>query len=307
MALFMWQSSMAGINLYESYKFEFSIDRYTLTNMSRLRVTRTLSSYDNSKIIKFYEDNSNNTYQCSKSNDMQLTICCYNVHGFININANITSTNNFKNICQMLKQVNADIVILTEVCLAGEINPDEFLKSVADMKYRDHLFVKNSGCFVSRYNTDYLVVLSKQSMTNKQEMACKNKFRFNRNYAYFEINGIKYVAVHLDIGDRFHHLSPDDPKRIKIVKENTNFRIDELKHILPADVILGDFNFSPVDDEFQYMMENKWFHCGDLTDTTPYNRTDMIFIKNGTIKPLSHHVVKCNYSDHLPIVSMFSL
>ena len=66
---------------------------------------------------------------------------------------------------------------------------------------------------------------------------------------------------------------------------------------------MGDFNFSTTDPEFIWLLEKGFRYCKDFTHTTPYNRTDMVFLNNkNKLKNMNNITIKSNYSDHLPIL-----
>ena len=126
-----------------------------------MKISYNLRFGDTTKLIKFYENNAKNVYDEKRMNDKSIFICCYNVHGFININDEIKIQTNFQNICNILSSINADIIVLTEVCLSNVIKENHLIETFLKMGYIDHMIVKNSGCFLNKNHTDYLVVFSK--------------------------------------------------------------------------------------------------------------------------------------------------
>ena len=127
--------------------------------------------------------------------------------------------------------------------------------------------------------------------------------RWKRSCLIVKYKSINILAVHLEIGKAFHHL-PINEYRKKIESDNTKDRIIQLDQLLKndIDVIIGDFNFTPIDPEFKWLLGNQFKYCNDLTQTTPFNRTDMVFIKD-KINNINNKSISCNYSDHLPIIT----
>lgn len=133
-----------------------------------------------------------------------------------------------------------------------------------------------------------------------------------RNCAIIKYNDMLIAVVHLEIGDRFHHLPITSSKRKQIEKNNTEVRIRQLDLLLTSypkiDIIVGDFNFMPNNHEFKWLLDKGFEYAKDYEWTTPYNRVDMVFIKK-TSKinvPKDNITIKCDYSDHYPILSRFS-
>jgi hypothetical protein len=111
-------------------------------------------------------------------------------------------------------------------------------------------------------------------------------YKFIRICPVIIYNDFKIIAVHLEIGERYHHLKKNDPRRKRIEKYNRNLRIKQLEQIFAKysdiDVIIGDFNFTSNDGEFKWLINKGFIYCEDYMETTPYNRTDMIFINKNT-------------------------
>jgi len=132
------------------------------------------------------------------------------------------------------------------------------------------------------------------------------KFSYIRHCPVIIYKNLKILAVHLEIGKRYHHLNSTDKNRIKIEKENSIRRINQLKEIFnihkDIDIIVGDFNFTYNDPEFNWLINQKFEYCQDFQDSTPFNRTDMVFIRDKELLNINNITIKCNYSDHLLIL-----
>lgn len=266
-----------------------------------LKITNTLPKND--QTVSFYETNDNIDFEYNKSNADNLLLCSYNVHGWVNINANINYKDNFKYIVAMLSKINADILVLQEVCLRGGLTETHIYNEFNKLGYTDYMIVPNGGCHLKNNTSDYLMVFGKKSLINKVDIDCTNG-KYTRHCAIIEYDTFKIANVHLEIGDRFHHLSNDNVK-IAIQAKNANLRINQLNEILyfdnSIDIFFGDFNFIPNDPESIWLRNKNYIYYGNDENTTPYNRTDMLFANN-KINIVNNVQIVCNYSDHLPVV-----
>lgn len=257
----------------------------------------------NDFIINFYNNNTINNITYNKSNSDNLLLCTYNVHGWVNINANINYIDNFNNIVTLLSKINADIVVLQEVCLTTKLTSEYITDTFEKYGYIDHVIVPNGGCFLNKTKYDYLLVLSKQNLALKESIDV-TEGGFKRNCVIIKYDDIKILCVHLEIGKRLHHLPENSPSRKNIEKYNYMTRIKQLNKIFnkhnDINIIIGDFNFMPSDSESKWLLARKYKYYGNDTNTTPYNRTDMLFA-NGLDICNTVDVV-CNYSDHLPVL-----
>lgn len=264
---------------------------------------------NNDRLIKFYNDNIDNTLNYKKKGN-NLLICSYNVHGWCNINEDIDDIDNFNNIINLFKNCDFDLIVLQEVCTSGVINFDMIWNKFKEIGFIDFHISPNGGCFLSNKSSDYLIIFSKKKFKFSETIDV-TKFSFVRKCSVIVYDNIKILAVHLEIGKRFHHLVEGDKKRINIIKFNTNIRLKQLSDILKAhsdiNIIIGDFNFTPYDVEFKYLLSLGFEFCGDYKNTTPYNKTDMIFIKNNKVNVIENISIKCNYSDHIPILCELKL
>lgn len=261
---------------------------------------------NNKQIISFYKTHTNLHFDYMQLDKNSSVICSYNVHGWININADIKYLTNFNNIINMLSKVNADILVLQEVCLRNELTETYIFNEFKKLGYNDYIIVPNGGCFIKSNGSEYLMVVGKQKFEYKQNIDITNG-GFIRQCAVIKYDKIKLLAVHLEIGKRFHHLIETSQLRHKIENQNASIRINQLDTILQLhndiDIIVGDFNFMPTDSEVKWLHDNNYTYSGNETNTTPYNRTDMVFLNNDSIiDVLNNTTISCNYSDHLPVI-----
>lgn len=272
-----------------------------------LKITDKLNKKNNKELIEFYNTNNINHINYVKQKD-NLVIFTYNVHGWININDDININDNFTNIINLIKNIDIDILILQEVCFNNILSKNYILDQFNKIGFIDHFTVNNGGCFLKAKTCDNILILSKTKIINKKEIDVTCGY-FKRCVSIVTIDGIKLCAVHLEIGKRYHHLPINNRYREQIEKNNTDNRINQLNNIInqnsdsDIDIIIGDFNFSFKDPEFNWLTDNQFCYYGDYENTTPYNKTDMIFIKNSSkIKYVNSVSIKCNYSDHLPVI-----
>ena len=106
--------------------------------------------------------------------------------------------------------------------------------------------------------------------------------------------------VHLNIGYRLKRFNENLNKLI--IKFNSYLRIEELKKIIKynPNMIIGDFNFEVNSYENIFLKKNNYYLMDNNNDnSTPYNRVDHIYYNKNT--KLHNYLIKCNYSDHLPL------
>ncbi|QKF93990.1 endonuclease/exonuclease/phosphatase family protein [Fadolivirus algeromassiliense] len=268
------------------------------------KITRNLPSND--QITNFYKTHNKNEFNYFRLNDNSLLVCSYNVHGWININANINYMDNFNDIINILGKLNADILVLQEVCMRSKITEDYISDRLKDLGYVDHISVANGGCYINKKGSEFLMVFGKKKFNLKDDIDVTSG-RYARHVSIIKYDSLKLLLVHLEIGKRYHHLLTTNPLRKKIEQQNSNMRINELKTVFELhndiDIIVGDFNFMPIDIESKWLTDNNYTYYGNEDNTTPYNRTDMMFVNNNTkIEVINNTTISCNYSDHLPVL-----
>lgn len=255
-------------------------------------------------INNFYGLNNQNNIQYNKKNKSNLLILNYNIHGWVNLNKNINNSDNFLNIFNLIKNIpDLDLIIFEEVCF-NNITPEYISNTYKSLGYIDFYYVPNGGCFRNPTKTDYIFIMAKFQFQNKNLLDI-TKSRFTRFGLYFEYNKKKIIVTHLEIGKRYHHIKNGIYKN-KTISENILDRKSQLDLLLDKfadpDIIIGDFNFSPQEPEFDYLISKGFNFTGDKNiNTTPYNRVDLIFLNNN-INLVSEKIINSNYSDHLPVL-----
>lgn len=267
-------------------------------------IAKNLGSKNKDVLKNFYTNHTDNNIDYLKEDPMSIILCNYNVHGWININATFDYEENFNNIIQLFKDYHdIDILVLEEVCFRDHLTEKYIREEFKKIGFQDSFTVPNGGCFLNSKATDYIMIFGKTKFTMKKEIDV-TILRWKRSCLIVQYNNINIMAVHLEVGKRFHHLPTNDYRK-KIESENTHNRIKQLEILLKddnIDIIMGDFNFTPDDPEVKWLQDKHYIYCDDTTQSTPFNRTDMVFINN-KIKNVNNKTISCNYSDHLPIIS----
>jgi len=248
----------------------------------------------NFKMIKFYL---NHKLDLSKinisSNKNNVRIMSLNVHNFNSINLNDTKSFILLKILNICDHLSIDICCLQE--------------------YFDHNFkIESSKYSYIKSNKHYgLVILYKKDLPikNINHFLLPNEvfLRQMRFGLMFELYDKKYIITHLEIGKRFYDRSSSmvyAKELYEIIMFNSKLRIKQLNEILKydPDYIIGDFNFTPLDEEYTYLTKTKNYHTKLVDYTTPHNtQVDFVFSKTD-IKLISR--LNFQYSDHLPIVAV---
>ena len=256
---------------------------------------------DNFRMINFYLNNKLDQKQLNEikkksTNQKQLKLMSLNVHNFRSINLNDKEDFILENLINLLDQINIDICFLQEYYINLEIKSEKYNY----IKSNDHYGI---------------VVLYKKKLNIKNIKS----FKLNGEYLYekrsclhFEIDKKKFATTHLEIGKSIFDKTgklyyPND--LYDIISFNYEIRKNQLKQILDEvpkpDFIIGDFNFNPLDKEFEYITKKKKYYTGLVDETTPFGKqVDFIFSK----KPYKFFTsFKYPYSDHLPVIAIVDI
>lgn len=281
------------------------LDKYKIYDtgfLFSIPLSELLGKNKNFRLLSFYFDN-------RYTNDIDYAVInatnyvlSYNVHSWRNLNGMINDHDNFIKIVELLLSINASIVTMQEV---DHLKENNYLTRAFDyLGYKHQKFVKNGAPKHSKKDS-YLIVVSKNKIDNL-DIIDTTVDKYKRNCIVCSIKNVKYCFVHLEIGERYH----DRSNANDILNKNINLRKKQLDMILnkhnDIDVIMGDFNFSYDDEEVLWLQTKKFMLIDDKINTTPFNRTDLTFINNKFMdKYVKNYTIKCNYSDHLPVVSVF--
>jgi endonuclease/exonuclease/phosphatase family metal-dependent hydrolase len=253
----------------------------------------------------FYSLNENNNFQITKKNiHNSLIICSYNVHGWLNLEQNIKPLDNFYNILNLFKQVDPDILILQEVSPLASKNFKFIYAEFCKIGFHYHFSVPN-GEIKNNFDS-FITILSKKPIQEKYKIDL-SVTKLLRYVPVVKIQNIFIAGIHFEIGFRYHHLNEKNSERKKLIFENEQLRKKQIEKLLSKfknlDILVGDFNFQPTDNEFSLISEN-FCYFQNYSNSNPFNRSDMFFIrKNNNIHSLTFYTLKCNYSDHLPIIN----
>lgn len=264
-----------------------------------LNIEKSLLGKDDNKISQFYNNNPYITYKSNNNYDMK--ILTYNVHCWRNINSEINNFENVNFIKNMVKDIDPDIIIFQEVTRIKKKKIKTIVNNYYKLGYTSHVMVPNGNETNVRFNYIFVLVISKYTLDSICNLDI-TVYNTVRNCCIFTVKGLKICAIHLEIGDYTHNI-PDINEKNKIIKLNSDLRINQLSNIIlnNPDIIIGDFNFTQNDIEYQYLLDNEYKYYGNIDNSTPFNRVDMIFIKNNNLTCCAD-IIQCNYSDHLPLL-----
>ena len=286
-------------------KFEY-FNLWLLTYIMNISdIIPSLSNKSMTALLKFYNDNDENTYTYKKKNMDTHLIMSYNLHLFDNISAKIHWKTNVDNIVGLISLAYIDTVVFQEMNYYSD-KFEYLLEKMNEIKYDNHVLTYNGGSHPGDLSgqTSCVAIFSRHPIKSTTFIDLTVSL-YVRKCIIAEINGIIIANVHLEIGDRFHYYDEGSDKRNEIIAKNTKNRITQLTDLLNyghIDVIIGDFNFMHTDDEYQWLINKGFEYTGTFEDTTPFNRTDFAFVNKKTMKCINNTTIKSNYSDHLPIL-----
>jgi endonuclease/exonuclease/phosphatase family metal-dependent hydrolase len=122
------------------------------------------------------------------------------------------------------------------------------------------------------------------------------------------VKDINFCGTHLEIGERYTERSgtfKQHQQIIDIYNNNANIRILELNKInnYKPDVIMGDFNFTKNDPEFEHI-SNAYNDTIKEEYPTLFNNERVDFILSKKNIKCESFVVSYPYSDHLPVIGL---
>jgi endonuclease/exonuclease/phosphatase family metal-dependent hydrolase len=215
---------------------------------------------------------------------MDFRILTYNVHGFVNLDNSISQLDNFYSIVNLLSDINADIVILQEVTLL--FRPREQNVYFKNIGYNHIKMVPNGNYVKTNKYTCFLMILSKTEFN--WEVIDLTVSDTIRQCIVFKINNMKIAGLHLN--------DSDQESRLK--------QLNSLLTINDINIICGDCNFTPYDQETKYLKKKKYelvIPESGIINTSQYNCCDMFFVKN-IDSQTEVNVLECDYSDHFPVI-----
>ena len=284
----------------------------------------TISNNYNFNLIHFINNNYqsynnlNNDFIIKINNKLDY-ILSYNVHSFIHINKHQDYDKNFNDILNLLTiNYNIKYLSLYEVSFKSKYYKQLFYNHLNKNNFNTIISCVNGSVddktfiiFASKNNIKNYKIINMNEIYDKIKidekiLYLKEKIsNIKRNNLVIELNnGIKICCLHLSIGIRYINLNYDKELEDLIIDTNYKFRLNELKSLInyKPNIIIGDFNFTIFDKENKYLIDNNYINYNkDNNNTTPFNRVDHCYFKyNDNI--YKNDIIKCNYSDHLPIL-----
>ena len=255
-----------------------------VTNFSFGRGLRPPYVNIDNKLVKFWLTNSNNKFNYKKGKNT-ISLLTYNVHAYKNINTNINLTKNRENINNFINKLGVDVICLQET----------------DKSYRG-IYAENGNLINSKWKM-YLQVSSKKKLSNFKTLDL-SVIDHKRNVIIFKYKNYKIANVHLEIGYQSYKYVKGSKYEMELNKINRENREKQITKLLEEDpdIIVGDFNFNHKSPEMKLL--NNYIRSNNNKSSTPHgNRPDMCFIKKGINLKFNKVLnIKCNYSDHLPII-----
>ena len=265
-----------------------------------------LKKNGNFRLIKFYLNNYNKykNYNFDIFKNKNIKILTFNVHYLSSINLNDDDNKCFNKLILLINKIDFDVIGLQQF-------PNNYIdKLIKNIKYKNVIYTEN-GSFKNSNKKLFCILLSKHKI-NKYKIdkyIIRNKYQ-NIIKANININNnnINVIIIHLPIGKRYNNL--EDLKDVnKNYMYNYNIRKNILYKILnyKNTLILGDFNFTPIDLESKLIIKttfNKSFNklIKDIKYTTPFKTIVDYILINNNFNNLKYNVIDFPYSDHLPIV-----
>jgi endonuclease/exonuclease/phosphatase family metal-dependent hydrolase len=241
-----------------------------------------------------------------KKNKPKYTIMTFNVHSFVSSNLNDTYEITIKKLKELLDLFNIDFCFIEEY--SSYIN-DTYFENI----FTNYNIIKSPN-LGNKYNKYFgNILLCKDKIKIYRNINLPNKKDSKRIATEYiidndNIKDLKIIGTHLEIGDRYTERrgSFKLPNQIiEIYNKNVNNRILQLNTIMEKtpDIILGDFNFTIDDPEFEHISVKYEDSMKEEYPTLFNNeRVDFIFRKK-EIK-CNSYVVSYPYSDHLPVIGL---
>lgn len=249
----------------------------------------------------------NNWYDPPKKisrEDNSILVISYNVTNWMNYSLKSDIHENYASIKKMLFNYNFDLIILNDVLVDNDkLTLDKIINDFKKEKYEHHARCTNNG--------NHMIIFTKHKLKIAKYMSIKINNR-DRMCLYIKIKGFKFVTTNLDDGESYQQLDENDIKRKEIEYNNQLKRKWQLQRIFNEfnniDTIIGNFNFTINSPEFNMVTNDHKFIWDNIHEkTNPYGRTEFMFLNSKSkYKIINSYIIKCNYSNSLPIVTEFS-
>jgi endonuclease/exonuclease/phosphatase family metal-dependent hydrolase len=229
-----------------------------------------------------------------------------NVHNFVSSNLNDTFEITINKLKELLDKFDIDFCFLEEYTSYVK---DEYVENI----FNEYNILKTPNLGDRKDKFFGNVLLSKDKIKKFEIIQLSQKKHERRMAIIFEIDNknvkdIKFCGTHLEIGERYTERSGAFKKEeqiIDIYNNNANKRILELNKIMnnKPDIIMGDFNFTKEDPEFEHISTS---YKDTLKEEYPtlFNNERVDFIISKKNIKCESFVVSYPYSDHLPIIGL---
>jgi len=203
-------------------------------------------------------DNKRNDYilKVIKKSNPIFKFLTLNVHSFISSNLNDTFEIVINKLNELLNKFDVDFCFLEEY--QSYIN-DNYIENI----FTNYNIIKSPNLGNKKDRFFGNVLLSKDKIKKYQFIQLSQTKYERRMATLFDIDNknvkdINFCGTHLEIGDRYTERSGAFKKYeqiIDIYNNNTNKRILEFNKIMnnKPDIIMGDFNFTKDDPEFEHI------------------------------------------------------
>lgn len=271
-------------------------------------------SYGFVNIFKNYYDNQLDNKRNSHILDIirdtkpKFKFITLNVNSFMSPNNNDTFEIIINKIKNLLDIFNIDFCFLQEYC--SNVS-DEYIESIFtnyNILKSQKLDLKNSKYFGN-------ILLTKDKLNKYQFNVLSEYKNVKRISLNFEINNknakdLIFCSTQLEIGDSYKERNQSFKSHENIIdtyNKNVNERILEINKIIDIkpDVILGNFNFTKDDPEYEHISNSYKDSIKEEYHTLPNNeRVDYIFTNKSKNINCNSYVVSYPYSKNLPVIGL---
>ena len=228
-----------------------------------------------------------------KVENNNVRILSYNVRNFVSANALESEEFVFQKFLDLIDKLNPNIIAIEEFSL-------DYLNKLPAC-YKHKFFVHNGGGKnVLAVYTDHPSVFSKISFRDRTE----------RNSILIKYKGLKIIATHLEIGQKYNNrltgfIKPEE--FANNYKSNVEVRTKQIKGLLEhsPDLLVGDFNFNPDDVEINIFKDLGYNYS--TTPATSINGVKVDFVFSSPNFKGVEHAIEYYRSDHQPLIYDFNL
>ena len=221
----------------------------------------------------------------------KIRILSYNVRNFASANVLDYKRKTFDNFMKLVEKINPNIIILQDFDPEYYVHmPNKYKKQAPNGKAGSTLAVFTD-------HPSFFEVIKFRGINERDSIMI--------NYKY-----IKILATNLEVGKDYwngYHYFYRPSAFSKVYESNYKMREEQIKELLALtpDIVVGDMNFTPEDDEMK-LFEAAEYSCEKELSTTIYGaKMDFVF-SNKKIKG-REYVLDYYKSDHKPLVYDFNI